>query len=309
MTTFSFNPDPATADAILQSIAAEYSLSLTDIANQHNTTIEALTAWLTREDIDERLTAIESACARRARLTAANHLPAVAHVAKQALEEASDVLRLPPDYRTQRSIALRIRATESARKAAALLLRIANFTPGPRRIRQHDAPATPRVLPPLAPAAAAPAESTPPCRPTRFAPSAHTAPTSQSSADSSPRAPSFALAAENSLSEHASLPFTESETSAPTSVLPADIAEPFAPTAAPSVESTPTEQASPGIFLVSEPTPDPRAVSPPFIAAASCMDRFSEPSTRHTVQNPCAAKETMQTGDAYEPGAVTEYCY
>ncbi len=91
-----FQPDAATSDAILQSIAADYSLSLTDIAAKHNTTIEALTAWLTRDDIDERLTAIESACARRARLTAANHLPAVAHVAKQALEEASDVLRLPP---------------------------------------------------------------------------------------------------------------------------------------------------------------------------------------------------------------------
>ncbi len=150
LTTISFNPDPATADAILQSIAAEYSLSLTDIAAQHNTTIEVLTAWLTREDIDERLSAIESACARRARLTAANHLPAVAHVAKQALEEASDVLRLPPDYRTHHSIALRIRATESARRAAALLLRIANFIPGPRRVRQHAEPASPRITPPPA---------------------------------------------------------------------------------------------------------------------------------------------------------------
>ncbi len=41
MPLITFQPDAATTDAILQAIAAEYSLSLTDIAAQHNTTIEA----------------------------------------------------------------------------------------------------------------------------------------------------------------------------------------------------------------------------------------------------------------------------
>ncbi len=193
MPTSPFNPDPATTDALLQSIAADYSLSLTDIAAQHNTTIEALTAWLTRDDIDERLTAIESACARRARLTAANHLPAVAHVAKQALEEASDVLRLPPDYRTQHSIALRIRATESARKAAALLLRIANFTPGPRRVRYHSTPTSPGLTPPPAPSFEPRAEIEPTTSPT--APRAESAPSAPSAATPTDRAPSAPLTA------------------------------------------------------------------------------------------------------------------
>ncbi len=215
-----FQPDAATTDAILQSIAADYSLSLTDIAAQHQTTIEALTAWLTREDIDERLTAIESACARRARLTAANHLPAVAHVAKQALEEASDVLRLPPDYRTQHAIALRIRATESARRAAALLLRIANFTPGPRRTRQISAPNSPRITPPPAPPSAEPraefARSEPASLPTiesetaaSSTESTHSQPASLPSAQTSPSA---SLAA-NIVSTPTTAPGTESASS------------------------------------------------------------------------------------------------
>ncbi len=235
--TSSFNPDPATSDAILQSIAADYSLSLTDFAAQHNTTIEALTAWLTREDIDERLSAIESACARRARLTAANHLPAVAHVAKQALEEASDVLRLPPDYRTQHSIALRIRATESARKAAALLLRIANFTPGPRRVRHHAAPMSPRVTPLSATSTATPTESS------------QGVPTAATPADRAQSAPCVGQLSETTTpcvaapqAPIAATPTASAPTTSPSA--PLTVSAQLAPNSLHTAESTPSEPIS-----------------------------------------------------------------
>ncbi len=283
LTTISFNPDPATTDAILQAIAADYSLSLTDIANQHNTTIEALTAWLTREDIDERLTAIESACARRARLTAANHLPAVAHVAKQALEEASDVLRLPPDYRTQRSIALRIRATESARKAAALLLRIANFTPGPRRVRHNAAPTSPRITPPPAPPIAARAEI------------ALAAPTSATTA---------ASPTDLARSAPGSLPPAESAHATPTAASPTDRAAttsasapravntPTAPTPLPPTKSTPSAHSA--LRSGTSPPSTTRPLDHSTIPALSCPPPppplpLSSPPTHRRIPGMCQA--------------------
>ncbi len=125
-----FHPDATTAATIVNELASNET-TLRDIADRHDTTLEALTLWMTRPDIAQRLSALESACARRARLTVANSLNAIANTLLHLLAEAKDdhasVHRVPAA--THHAFAARMQSRESARKAANLLLRIARYTP------------------------------------------------------------------------------------------------------------------------------------------------------------------------------------
>jgi hypothetical protein len=125
-----FNPSATTAATIVNELASN-EITLLDIADRHETTLEALTLWMIRPDIAERLNALESACARRARLTVANSLNAIANTLLHLLAEAKDdhasVHRVPAA--THHAFAARMQSRESARKAANLLLRIARYTP------------------------------------------------------------------------------------------------------------------------------------------------------------------------------------
>ncbi|MBY0111343.1 MAG: hypothetical protein K2Y21_00870 [Phycisphaerales bacterium] len=125
-----FNPSAATAATIINELASN-EITLLDIADRHETTLEALTLWMIRPDIAERLSALEYACARRARLTVANNLNAIANTLLHLLAEAKDdhasVHRVPAA--THHAFAARMQSRESARKSANLLLRIARYTP------------------------------------------------------------------------------------------------------------------------------------------------------------------------------------
>ena len=125
-----FHPSATTAATIINELASN-EITLLDIADRHETTLEALTLWMIRPDIAERLNAFESACARRARLTVANSLNAIANTLLHLLAEAKDdhasVHRVPAA--THHAFAARMQSRESARKAANLLLRIARYTP------------------------------------------------------------------------------------------------------------------------------------------------------------------------------------
>jgi hypothetical protein len=125
-----FTPSDQTAAAILDDFAAQ-DLTLRGIADKHDTTLEALTLWLARPDIAQRLVALESACAARARLVVANNLAAIANKLLHLLDEAKldheSIHRVPAT--THHAFSARMQSRESARKTANLLLRIARYTP------------------------------------------------------------------------------------------------------------------------------------------------------------------------------------
>lgn len=128
-----FTPaDEQQADEVLACLA-DPDCSLSAIARRCNTTVPALTAWMTRPEIAARLDALESALARRLRLQVADTLPAVAHALTQILRDALNELTHPASDSTStpRTPEQRHRTRESARKAASLLVRLATFRGGP----------------------------------------------------------------------------------------------------------------------------------------------------------------------------------
>ncbi|MBX3357249.1 MAG: hypothetical protein KF745_02355 [Phycisphaeraceae bacterium] len=145
----SFNPSPDLAAKILDSVT-DPTLTLRDVADLHNTTVEALVLWFAEPEIAERLDQIESTIARRTRIVASNFLPAATIALGRSIDEHNaDEAHFPVRPGDQRGLELRRRSRETARRAAALLLRLANFTPGPRRIFYSTRPAP---TPPLTPA-------------------------------------------------------------------------------------------------------------------------------------------------------------
>ncbi len=120
---------PANVQAVLEEIASP-DRSFTDIARAHSTSFEALTLWLARPKIAERLLAMESASARRARFNISLALPRIAHLLTESLDqaqaEAAHLDRLPHNAPC---FALRLRYRENIRKSVAHLLRLSNFDP------------------------------------------------------------------------------------------------------------------------------------------------------------------------------------
>jgi len=84
-----FNPrDPRQIQSILD-LFTNPDLSLRDIADQSNTTLQALTLWLARPDITEQLLDLECASVRRARFNISFALPKIANALSQSLEQAT----------------------------------------------------------------------------------------------------------------------------------------------------------------------------------------------------------------------------
>ncbi|MBX3358071.1 MAG: hypothetical protein KF745_06560 [Phycisphaeraceae bacterium] len=143
----SFNPSLDLAAKILDSVT-DPTLTLRDVADLHHTTVEALVLWFAEPEIAERLDHIESTIARRTRIVASNFLPAATIALGRSIDEHNaDESHFPVRPGDQRGLELRRRSRETARRAAALLLRLANFTPGPRRhaFTNHTPPPPPTV--------------------------------------------------------------------------------------------------------------------------------------------------------------------
>ncbi|MBX3358501.1 MAG: hypothetical protein KF745_08735 [Phycisphaeraceae bacterium] len=178
----SFNPSPDLAAKILNSVT-DPTLTLRDVADLHHTTVEALILWFAEPEIAERLDQIESTIARRTRIVASNFLPAATIAMGRSIDEHNaDESHFPVRPGDQRGLELRRRSRETARRAAALLLRLANFTPGPRRATDTTCNTPPR---PPTPAPPSPQHSTAlsPARPLSLP---HT-PSTPSSSNPAPR--------------------------------------------------------------------------------------------------------------------------
>lgn len=125
-----FSPDPAQTDSLISAIASDFNSSLAGLAEEYNTTLESLTLWMTRPDIAERLDALQSACAARVRVVAANFLPLAVETLRSVLADFRELhCNALCDTSSPRAIATRARAAENARRAASTLLRLAHFTP------------------------------------------------------------------------------------------------------------------------------------------------------------------------------------
>ncbi|MBX3358411.1 MAG: hypothetical protein KF745_08280 [Phycisphaeraceae bacterium] len=195
----SFNPSLDLAAKILDSVT-DPTLTLRDVAELHHTTVEALVLWFAEPEIAERLDQIESTIARRTRIVASNFLPAATIALGRSIDEHNaDEAHFPVRPGDQRGLELRRRSRETARRAAALLLRLANFTPGPRRYSYSSRPtptqpstpsSPPSAAPPPAPTSAAPS----PAAPTALSPAPHSAIPSRAPAPT-PLAPAVRSAA------------------------------------------------------------------------------------------------------------------
>jgi hypothetical protein len=125
-----FNPrDPRQIQSILD-LFTNPDLSLRDIADQSNTTLQALTLWLARPDITEQLLDLECVSVRRARFNISFALPKIANALSQSLEqataEAEHLDRLANNFPC---FTLRLRYRENIRKSVSHLLRISGFDP------------------------------------------------------------------------------------------------------------------------------------------------------------------------------------
>lgn len=122
----SFNPTQAQRTQLLEHLCDGYR-SLHQIANEHNTTLDALVLWMSTPAIQQELTTIHSAAATHARLAATMHLPRLVPILMLTAEAyESEESRVPMTDSLQ-SMHARARQRDAARKATTLLLRIAKF--------------------------------------------------------------------------------------------------------------------------------------------------------------------------------------
>lgn len=141
---------PSTPAALTRLIddCATADLSLRELAQRHDISVEALCAFMHSDAGAAQLNAIYAAAILRARIAAAAHLPLVVDALAWMLtaHSAQTSRDLPPQ--TPRAAALRQHARENARKAAALLLRIATLLPRPLTSQLISPPAHSPAHPP-----------------------------------------------------------------------------------------------------------------------------------------------------------------
>ncbi|MFA6046378.1 MAG: hypothetical protein WC718_15445, partial [Phycisphaerales bacterium] len=117
-----FTPTREIADQVIDALGSPDN-TLREVASDFNTTVEALTLWMTRPDIADRLNAIHSAVTYRSRLIATNFLPGVVRLLNSIIdnhladEHGHEPVPLSREPRLHR---------ENVRKAAALIFRISH---------------------------------------------------------------------------------------------------------------------------------------------------------------------------------------
>lgn len=180
-TSLIFSPTPEVAHAVFTDIA-DPDLSLRQVAQRHNTTLPALSAWLTTDEARAHFTNLSEAAAARTRTLADTQMVGAVAVASTVLHEAHALLRTgprPPDPAAHpelspdeilRAFEARRRLCESARRASNHMLRLARYrpdlstTPPPPRTQRPRRPdlADEALLEQLAALRAQPTAATPP---------------------------------------------------------------------------------------------------------------------------------------------------
>lgn len=159
-----FSPPDSQVPVILRGLASP-SLSLAEVAAQHNTSTEALSLWMLTPAIREQLESTDSISTWRTRLIAKSQLSKAIGACTEILAEfhadrvvsrtaaslssshpPSDIpLATSPD--SLRASVVRVRACECARKSAAFIFQLSRLseTPGPR-LQREQSPARSETL-------------------------------------------------------------------------------------------------------------------------------------------------------------------
>ncbi|MBS0197575.1 MAG: hypothetical protein JSR77_12545 [Planctomycetes bacterium] len=143
-----FAPSPAQVEELLVALTNPES-SLSDVAVEFRTTLPALVGWLNLPEAQERLSNIADRATQHARFVANNHLIRVLNAALRIVETYEAIeKRVAVNLSSLSHIENRRRAAETARRAGALVLRIArlpNFSAAIRPPRlespRHSIPA------------------------------------------------------------------------------------------------------------------------------------------------------------------------
>ncbi len=152
MTAPLFNPTPDQLDDLLDDLSSP-DLSLRDLARRFNTTIEAFSAWLYSGPARPFLEHSFHAATLRTRLAATHSLPSAVQALVTSLQDFVDESHKVTLRASLDTMPLREGRRASARRAAHLLHRLANFTP--RSLEPHF------LAPPSARAPSVSAGSTP----------------------------------------------------------------------------------------------------------------------------------------------------
>jgi hypothetical protein len=133
-----FDPAPDIAEAVLAAIT-DGSISFYSLAAAANTDPEALSLWMSRPDIRERIESVDRSTTWRTRLIASAHLHAVPPALTKILQDYLSQERAPSassgsspfDTPTSgfRAALLDARRAETTRKSAALLLTLTRTRP------------------------------------------------------------------------------------------------------------------------------------------------------------------------------------
>jgi hypothetical protein len=141
-----FSPPPDQVGPIIRAIADPHE-SLASVADKFGTTLDALTIWMLRPDITDRINNFQAACAIKTRSVAINYAQHIATMCFSILHEfnhGADHVTFYPTESNEHEIKRRNR--ETARKAGALLLRLCRFFPstsprGTPMLRMGSSPA------------------------------------------------------------------------------------------------------------------------------------------------------------------------
>lgn len=134
-----FDPSPDQADEALHDLACTYN-SVMGVAAKHKVTIAALSAWTQRPDVKARLDAIEQFSLQRARMCAQDFLVRTIGALDLMIESYREEEANVPLERSLKGHAVRLRQRENARRAAALIERIASIGL-PKSASRKSAPA------------------------------------------------------------------------------------------------------------------------------------------------------------------------
>jgi len=154
----SFQPPLAKHTEFVQFLTRS-DLTLHEIADAFDTTLEALTLYLTSDEGLAQVATTELACALRIRLAAMHYLPRAVDALGTMLEDYTQSTRNLPARESSSSLqsqTLREEQRKNARRASHLLFRIAHFTPRLIRAYTHT-PHEPNLsTPPSTPPAPTP---------------------------------------------------------------------------------------------------------------------------------------------------------
>lgn len=125
MTAIVFNPPDHVVGRILDDVCNP-SLSLEDVAQAHEVTLDAFVLWISRPDIQDRLALIATSAALRVRTIATLNLTSAVHCVSSIIKgyqhrEHNATRETPEALAALETLRL------NARRAASLLLRLARF--------------------------------------------------------------------------------------------------------------------------------------------------------------------------------------